>query len=61
MNCALLSGGQQLGTGLAWFPDGQSLAISWVRSDKELPAIDRINLQGQTSRMFTLPLAEAGR
>lgn len=61
VNCAVLPGGQQLGTGLAWFPDGQSLAISWVRSDKELPAIDRINLQGQISRMFTLPLAEAGK
>lgn len=51
----------QLGNGLTWFPDGQSLAISRVRSSKEPPAVDRVDLQGQRCRLFTLPADHAGK
>lgn len=51
----------QLGNGLSWFPDGQSLTVSRVRNSKEFPAVDRIDLQGRISRLYTLPAADAGK
>jgi len=50
--------------GLSWFPDGCSLAVTWRRGDdgKERPVIDRIDLGGKCTRLFTLPSngAESG-
>ncbi|MEA4924305.1 MAG: stalk domain-containing protein [Syntrophomonadaceae bacterium] len=49
-----------LGSGLTWFPDGQSLAVSWVHDEKNLPELDRVDLQGRASCLFVLPAALAG-
>jgi Tol biopolymer transport system component len=49
-----------LGSGLAWFPDGQSLVASRVRDENNLPEVDRIDLQGKSSCLFVLPAALAG-
>ncbi|ADI02072.1 stalk domain-containing protein [Syntrophothermus lipocalidus] len=43
--------------GLSWFPGGCSIAVTWRRGDdgKEGPVIDRIDLGGKCTRLFTLP------
>ncbi|NSW82469.1 MAG: hypothetical protein HPY90_04205 [Syntrophothermus sp.] len=41
--------------GLTWFPDGRSMAVSWRVTDKDRPAIDRVDLNGKCTRLFTLP------
>ncbi len=49
-----------MGSGLTWFPDGQSLAVSWVHDKKNLPEIDRVDLKGKNSCLFVLPTSLAG-
>ncbi len=51
----LKSADRTLGSGLAWFPDGQSLAVSWVHDKKNLPELDRVDLQGRANCLFILP------
>ncbi|MGS0765241.1 hypothetical protein [Syntrophomonas curvata] len=54
------SGERSLGSGLAWFPDGQSLAVSWVHDKNNLPELSRIDLQGRACSLLVLPAALAG-
>ena len=51
---------RSLGSGLAWFPDGQSLAVSWVHDKNNLPELSRIDLQGRAGSLLVLPAALAG-
>ncbi|HWP98807.1 MAG TPA: hypothetical protein VN426_18345 [Syntrophomonadaceae bacterium] len=49
-----------LGVGLTWFPDGQSLAFSWMRDGKNVATVERMDRQGRSSRIYTQSPDQAG-
>lgn len=49
-----------LGMGLTWFPDGQSLAYSWMRDGKNMAAVERMDRQGRSRRIYTQSPDQAG-
>lgn len=51
---------QRMGLGMTWFPDGRSLLVSRVHDENNLPELDRVDLQGETTCLFVLPADVAG-